>query len=320
MRGLRTSAEKILDNIYAFFIFIITASIGMAVFSGLLNIFNALLISILLDIAFVAISYYLEYRMRVREEKPSEILLSYIFLDDVLLLFLYQWTIIFPMIIPLLISTKGSPFHVILLAPLGTIAWIYLTTKFPLFSFLTKIEPLDYQVPYKVYVAKYERAGKFKEKLEKANANALVSGIIRPKIILLPSLFEFLNEDEIRGVIAHEIGHIVHKDHLKSLFPITVNIISVEFLALFFYYSYVVGDDKVGSLFFMLGMLLSVIPFFFSFYVRRMELKADLYAARAVGKDTYISALRKLHEYGIPRDWSGDHPPLEKRIDYVLKN
>ncbi|NHV98453.1 MAG: hypothetical protein HA496_02260 [Thaumarchaeota archaeon] len=53
-----------------------------------------------------------------------------------------------------------------------------------------------------------------------------------------------------------------------------------------------------------------------------MELKADLYASRVVGKETYISALRKLAGHNLlPLDWgSEDHPPMERRIEYILKN
>lgn len=53
-----------------------------------------------------------------------------------------------------------------------------------------------------------------------------------------------------------------------------------------------------------------------------MELKADLYASHIVGKDTYISALKKLAKYNLlPLDWeSEDHPSIERRIEYVLKN
>ncbi|NHV98452.1 MAG: M48 family metalloprotease [Thaumarchaeota archaeon] len=39
--------------------------------------------------------------------------------------------------------------------------------------------------------------------------------MLRPRIILFSPLFEFLNGDEVKAVVAHEIGHIVNKDHLK---------------------------------------------------------------------------------------------------------
>jgi Zn-dependent protease with chaperone function len=40
-----------------------------------------------------------------------------------------------------------------------------------------------------------------------------------------------------------------------------------------------------------------------------MELKADLYASRVVGKETYISALRKLAGHNLlPLDWGSEDP------------
>ena len=39
------------------------------------------------------------------------------------------------------------------------------------------------------------------------------------------------------------------------------------------------------------------------------------------GRMRNISALRKLYEHLLPLDWgSEDHPKLEKRIEYIIKN
>jgi STE24 endopeptidase len=299
---------KIFLIIFSSLLIAIPIAIEIAVLSGLLSILNALFILVLSAIA-LAVSASSIYYRRLYEGELLEILLSPEFLDEVLSILLFQSIMLFPFFSSM---KAGSPFEVIFLAPLGFIGYLILSSKFPLGLF-TRIEPLDYPVPYKVYVAKLER---IKE------ANAFVSGIIKPRIILLSPLFEFLNDDEIKGVIAHEIGHIEHKDHLKILVMLLISIIGIELLALSFYYEFVAGDE-FSSLFLTLGLILTLLfgpPL--SYYWRRVELKADLYAARTVGKDAYISALRKLYEHDLlPLDWgSEDHPKLEKRIEYILSN
>jgi Zn-dependent protease with chaperone function len=286
---------------------IITLSTGLAVFFGLLGILSALLILIISDVALAIFASSAYYRQLYRGEL-FEILLSPELLDIIFSLFLSQLVILFPLVI----SIKArSPLDVIFLAPLGLISCLILSLKFPLGLF-TKIEPLSYPTPYKVYVAKFE---KIKE------ANAVVSGIFKPRIILFSPLFEFLNNDEVKAVVAHEMGHIANRDHIKLLFGLIISIIGIEILALSIYYELV--GDGIGGLLFLLSMLLAFFfPLLSSYYWRRMELKADLYASRVVGKETYISALRKLAEHNLlPLDWgSGDHPSIERRIEYVLKN
>jgi STE24 endopeptidase len=298
---------KIFVIIFSSLLIAIPIAIEIAVISGLLSILSALFILVLSAIA-LAVSASSIYYRRLYEGELLEILLSPEFLDEVLSILLFQSIMLFPFFASM---KAGSPFEVIFLAPLGFIGYLILSSKFPLGLF-TRIEPLDYPVPYKVYVAKLER---IKE------ANAFVSGIIKPRIILLSPLFEFLNDDKIKGVIAHEIGHIEHKDHLKILVMLLISIICIELLALSFYYEFVAGDE-FSNLFLTLGLILTLLfgpPL--SYYWRRVELKADLYAARTVGKDAYISALRKLYEHLLPLDWgSEDHPKLEKRIEYILSN
>ncbi len=48
------------------------------------------------------------------------------------------------------------------------------------------------------------------------NPTAFTYGIFRPgaRIVLTDGIFEFLNEEETRAVVAHELGHIVNRDFL----------------------------------------------------------------------------------------------------------
>ena len=48
------------------------------------------------------------------------------------------------------------------------------------------------------------------------NPTAFTYGFLRSnaRIVLTDGIFEFLNEDETRAVVAHELGHIVNRDFL----------------------------------------------------------------------------------------------------------
>lgn len=48
------------------------------------------------------------------------------------------------------------------------------------------------------------------------NPTAFTYGVMRSnaRIVVTDGIFEFLNEDETRAVVAHELGHIVHRDFL----------------------------------------------------------------------------------------------------------
>ncbi|MDP1907127.1 MAG: M48 family metalloprotease, partial [Hyphomicrobium sp.] len=48
------------------------------------------------------------------------------------------------------------------------------------------------------------------------NPTAFTYGIFRPgaRIVLTDGIFEFLNEEETRAVVAHELGHLVNRDFL----------------------------------------------------------------------------------------------------------
>ena len=48
------------------------------------------------------------------------------------------------------------------------------------------------------------------------NPTAFTYGLLRSnaRIVVTQGMFEFLNEDEARAVVAHELGHIVNRDFI----------------------------------------------------------------------------------------------------------
>ena len=105
----------------------------------------------------------------------------------------------------------------VLLAQLAPVA------LFPIFY---KFEPLDDEELRRRLVVLSERAGtrvrgvyrwKLSEKSKKANAALTGLGATR-RIILADTLLDNYTSDEIEAVLAHKLGHHVHRHILKSIF------------------------------------------------------------------------------------------------------
>src|SRR3984893_1080436 len=109
---------------------------------------------------------------------------------------------------------------IVLLIVLAQIAPVVL---FPIFY---KFEPLDNEELKRRLIVLSERAGTrvrgvykwhLSEKSKKANAALTGLGATR-RIILADTLLDNYSDDEIEAVLAHELGHHVHRHILKSIF------------------------------------------------------------------------------------------------------
>jgi Zn-dependent protease with chaperone function len=178
-------------------------------------------------------------------------------------------------------------------------------------------------------------------------ANALVTGFLPwiRYIVLTDRLIEDLTPDEIEAVFGHEVGHIKHH-HL--LFYLAFFLTSFIFLGLFWdtlkellkqepmmaYLRDVPGlgtdiDEVKDTLrafsgFGKLSLLAAYTLLVFGYLSRRCERQADLYGAKTVSTDVFISALEKVAAInGIPRDRGGNwllswqHPTINQRIEFL---
>ena len=100
-----------------------------------------------------------------------------------------------------------------------------------LFPIFYKFEPLDNEDLRRRLMVLSERAGtrvrgvyrwKLSEKSKKANAALTGLGATR-RIILADTLLDNYTPDEIEAVLAHELGHHVHRHILKSIFVQAAN-------------------------------------------------------------------------------------------------
>ncbi len=169
--------------------------------------------------------------------------------------------------------------------------------------------------------------------------NAFVTGIgSNMQIVLGDTTIEKLTIDEIRFVMAHEIGHYKLKHMYHDLF---LNVFMTFYVAFGTYYVYHFLLRNVGSRigikkaddFAALPLLLlavSIVSFPLSplenVYSRYMETQADEYALNMTkDKEAAISSFQKLtkdskttgYDPDVIHFFQGSHPRLIERIDYV---
>lgn len=181
----------------------------------------------------------------------------------------------------------------------------------------------------------------------KGSPNAFATGWNKNDALVAVStgLMDLMNADEIEAVIAHEIGHVANGD------MVTLSLIQGVINALVIFLARVVGGivdravlkskDGYGMGYYatvfiaemVLGILASIIVFWFS---RFREFRADEASAKYVGTHKMVAALRKLQSLQnnppLPKEMAAfgisggglmglfsSHPPLEKRVENLLK-
>lgn len=168
-------------------------------------------------------------------------------------------------------------------------------------------------------------------------ANAALTGLGNTRrIILGDTLLEKFTNDEIETVLAHELGHHVHKDIPKGIVIesfLTLGGLYLAARALEWgtqYYSFESPADIASLPLFILVMgifSLFLMPLT-NAYSRWREVKADQYALTSTRMgDAYASALVRLANQNLavvePEPWVvfllHSHPPLNKRIE-MAKN
>lgn len=142
------------------------------------------------------------------------------------------------------------------------------------------------------------------------NAFATGRNPTHSSVAVTAGLLELMNDDELAGVIAHELGHIKHRDILISSIAATFGaaITYLAHIAMFFGGSRD-DDDRPNPLVAILTMLLAPIAaaLIQMAISRTREFSADAAAAQATGSPKgLISALRKLESWSkrIPMDVS----------------
>src|SRR5581483_3856145 len=208
-----------------------------------------------------------------------------------------------------------------------------------LFPIFYKFEPLDDEELRRRLVVLGERAGtrvrgvyrwKLSEKSNKANAALTGLGNTR-RIILADTLLDNYTPEEIEAVLAHELGHHVHKHILKSIF-VQAAITLVGFWAANWVLHYAVDQRMFEQISDFANLpLLALVSVVLSFllmpalnaYSRFNERQADRYAFESTASvEPFISSMNKLADQNLaertPSKWVEwlfhSHPPISKRI------
>jgi STE24 endopeptidase len=208
---------------------------------------------------------------------------------------------------------------------------------FPLFY---KFVPLQNEDLKQRLVRLGERAGtrirgvyewKLSEKSKKANAALTGLGRTR-RIILADTLLDHYSNDEIEAVLAHELGHHVHR-HMLKIILVELAVAFLGFWSANQVLQYAIYERHMFQhltdfsnlpllvlVFSLLSMLLMPAR---NAYSRFTEWQADLYCWKSVPSITpYVTAMKKLNSQNLSESHPSrlveilfhSHPPVSKRI------
>jgi len=210
-----------------------------------------------------------------------------------------------------------------------------------LFPIFYKFEPLDNEELKQRLVRLGERAGTrvrgvykwhLSEKSKKANAALTGLGNTR-RIILADTLLDRYSPDEIEAVLAHELGHHVHRHILKSI-AVQAGITFLGFWAANAALHYAIDRRHMFETLsdFANLPLLALVSTILSFllipllnaYSRYNERQADRYCFRSIPSiGPFISSMNKLADQNLaeraPSKWVEwffhSHPAISKRVE-----
>jgi STE24 endopeptidase len=208
-----------------------------------------------------------------------------------------------------------------------------------LFPIFYKFEPLENEDLRRRLVVLSEHAGtrvrgiyrwRLSEKSKKANAALTGLGATR-RIILADTLLDNYAPEEIEAVLAHELGHHVHRHILKSIF-VQAAITLLGFWAANWTLHYAVDQRMFEQLadFANLPLLVLVSTVLslllmpaLNAYSRFNERQADRYAFESIASvEPFISSMNKLAEQNLaertPSKWVEllfhSHPAISRRV------
>jgi STE24 endopeptidase len=238
---------------------------------------------------------------------------------------------------------RQSPQHWWLVAWAAFLALFVLMAQLApvvLFPIFYKFEPLKNEELKARLVKLSEQAGtqirgiyrwKLSEKSRKANAALTGLGNTR-RIILADTLLDGYSADEIEAVLAHELGHHVHRHIFKSI-VVQAAITFVGFWAADWVLHYAVDRMNMFETLSdfanlpLLALVFTVLSFLvlpmLNAYSRYNERQADRYAFRSIADvGPFISSMNKLADQNLaersPSKWVEwlfhSHPAIARRV------
>lgn len=243
----------------------------------------------------------------------------------------------------LYLTIRQSPEHWWLIAwGMFLILFVVMAHVAPLvlFPIFYKFEPLDNEDLKQRLVRLSERAGTkvrgiykwhLSEKSNKANAALTGLGATR-RIILADTLLDHYSPDEVEAVLAHELGHHVHRHILKSI-VVQSGITLLGFFSADFVLRMATDEWRMFDtlsdfanlpLLVLVGAVLSFLLMpLMNAYSRYNERQADRYAFQSIRSvQPFISSMNKLAAQNLaertPSRWVEwffhSHPAISRRV------
>ena len=172
---------------------------------------------------------------------------------------------------------------------------------------------------------------KFSQKSKKANAYIAGLGSTR-RIVLADTLLANYTDDEIEAVMAHELGHQVHR-HMVKMIVVELGVTLLAFWLASRVLDYAIDDLRMFAhatdfasipLLALVSSLLSLLLLpALNAYSRFTERQADVYCWKSVNTvEPYITAMEKLNKQNLAESNPSrvveilfhSHPPISKRI------
>ena len=242
---------------------------------------------------------------------------------------------------------RHSPEHWWILCAIAFIGFFVLLANLSpilIFPIFFKVKPLENPSLTARLLELSRRAGtrvkgvfewKLSEKSKKANAALMGIGHTR-RIVVSDTLLAGFNEDEIEAVLAHELGHHVHRDIFKSIALQSAATVlgfylvyrTLGWLDPYFGFRGAADFANLPLLALVTAALSLILLPAVNSYSRAMERQADTYALQAISSPApFISSMEKLAQLNLaerqPNPWIEflfhSHPSIQKRIAFAQK-
>lgn len=196
-----------------------------------------------------------------------------------------------------------------------------------------KIQALAEKVGFNVKAISVMDASKRSTKL-----NAFFSGLGKTReVVLFDTLVEKLDEEEILSVLAHELGHAVHKDVPRMLglqiamFGLYAVVIGFIMQSASLAHAFGLSGVHLGFSLILFSILISplelILTFPLNYISRKAEYAADAFATEHAGKSPTMNAFRVLAQENLANLTPHplyvlihyNHPTIPQRLEAIRK-
>ncbi len=204
-------------------------------------------------------------------------------------------------------------------------------TSLPEGEFRDKIQALAEKVGFNVKAISVMDASKRSTKL-----NAFFSGLGKTReVVLYDTLVEKLEEEEILSVLAHELGHAVHKDIPRMLglqiamFGLYAGAIGFILQSASLGQAFGLSGVHLGFSLILFSILISplelILTFPLNYISRKAEYAADAFATKHVGKEATMGAFKVLAQENLANLTPHplyvlihyNHPSIPQRLEAI---